>query len=296
MKKEYLKVGGMRIRIVNDNDPDIRELAEAAVINGRPVARGYVERDFNQYPANMFTPPSEMDLVPGSEWEDRIKDQEKYESSLQHIRMHALGGRKMPSLDQNGQGYCWAYSCGAAITLLRARAGLAYVRMNPHSTASIIKQGRDQGGWCGLSLDHVRQHGMATEEKWPRHAFRNWRDLYTEEMKAHMLQYRVIEDWFDVNAALYDQTMTFNHVASQLLVNNPIQVDFNWWSHSVCAMRLVVVERGSYGLLIWNSWGDEWESDGMVVLRGNKARPNGACGPRVVRAYDAIDMPAATAA
>jgi hypothetical protein len=71
-----------------------------------------------------------------------------------------------------------------------------------------------------------------------------------------------------------------------LLLNIPCAVDFNWWGHSVCAIRLVRVEAGSYGLGIDNSWTDSWETKGYGILRGQKAVPDGAIAVRTTVASE----------
>src|SRR5258708_7155661 len=57
------------------------------------------------------------------EIEDRIRQQEKDQDSLQHIRLQGDAGKPIPSRDQNGKGYCWAHSGTSAMLLARAAAG-----------------------------------------------------------------------------------------------------------------------------------------------------------------------------
>jgi hypothetical protein len=245
------------------------------------VGYGY---DPGQYVPSMYaTPPSEVPSVPESEWEARIQEQEEQQSSLEHIWRTADNGHVPLCLDQDGHGYCWAYSCGSALMLLRAKANQRFVRLNPHSTASIIKNGQDQGGWCGLSCQFVETAGMAPEGtgpgEWPVHS-RDYRLYDRPEVKAAMKSFLASESWMDLKQPAYDRKMTFAQVASVLLSQNtPCQVDFNWWGHSVCAMRVVKVEAGRFGLMILNSWAG-WGQNGMSVLTGSKMLPDGAVGVR----------------
>ena len=56
--------------------------------------RGLVPRDYSTEPQPMFAPPSEIKLIPRSEWSARIKEQDERESSLEHIfkRLKAANG------------------------------------------------------------------------------------------------------------------------------------------------------------------------------------------------------------
>lgn len=239
-------------------------------------AKGYVERDYDLYPEEMFA-PSDIPLIPRSEWDALIDEQEKNQSSLEHVYLRA----GFENLDQNGHGYCWAYSTGHCVMLLRALANQPLVRLNPHSVAAIIKRGADEGGWCGLSAKFLTEVGIATEEFWPRHS----RSLSNDkpESRANMALHKVSEHWMDLARREYDHELTFDQVASCLLQNIPVAVDFNWWSHSVCAVRLIRISAGSYGLRILNSW-KGWGRQGLGDLQGSKAIPNGAVALRVTNA------------
>lgn len=242
-------------------------------------ARGLVPRDYSQYPAGMFAPPSEMRRIPRSEWDARIDEQERLGSSLEHVRMTAANGSMMPALDQNGQGFCWAYSTGATVMLSRAAANQPHVRLSPHGVACKIKGFRDEGGWCGLSAKFARETGYPSVAAWPEKSMSRAND--NPATWADAARHKVTEDWVDLTRSVYDQNLTFDQVATCLLTGVPVAVDFNWWSHSVCAIRLVRVEAGSYGLKILNSWTDSWGDRGTGVLRGSRAVPDGAIATRV---------------
>jgi hypothetical protein len=241
-------------------------------------SRGAVPRDYNVQPVEMLAQPSEMALIPRSEWDARIDEQEAQKSSLEHIYLSGSGGGpRFINLDQNGNGYCWAYSTGHTMMLARLRDNAPLVRLNPHSVAAIIKGGRDEGGWCGLSAQFLGDVGIAPEGdgpgEWPLHSRNLSRD--TPSLRAEMAKYKSGETWIDLAVQAWQRNLTVDQVATCLLGNQPCAVDFNWWGHSVCAVRWVRVEAGSYGLLILNSWLN-WGRYGLSVLRGSKMIPDGA--------------------
>lgn len=251
-------------------------------------SRGYVERDLLADPPEMFAQPSTMDLIPKSEWDARIDEQEALQSSLAHMRLTANNGQEIMCLDQDGFGYCWSHSVTHTIIMDRMKQGLPYVPLSAFAPAAIIKGGKDEGGWCGLSAKFAREVGIPSQEFWPQGSANLKYDTAT--MRANAGLHKITEDYVDLAKPVYDQNLTFNQVATCLLLNIPVAVDFNWWSHSVCAIRLVRVEAGSYGLLILNSWylskGVEWGDHGTAILRGSKALPDGAVATRGTRASD----------
>lgn len=241
-------------------------------------ARGGVPRDFAVDPVDMFAGPETMKVIARSEWDDRIAAQEKEESSLEHVRLRGNGGNPIPSLDQNGKGYCWAHSVTNTLILQRAAANAPYVPLSAYAVACIIKGYRDEGGWCGLSAKFARERGVPSEEFWPARSMSRANDR--PETWENAALHKITEDWVDLAKPVYDNRLTFDQVATCLLLNVPVALDFNWWSHSVCGVRLVRVSAGNYGVKIWNSWADTWGDRGMGVLTGSKCLPDGAVATR----------------
>lgn len=239
---------------------------------------GHVPRDYEEDPQSMFASPTEIELVPTSEDDARYDEQEATKSSLEHIYLSGPNGEPaFVNLDQNGNGYCWAYSTGTAIMLDRLKQNLPPLRLNPHGPAAIIKGGRDEGGWCGLSAKWARENGYPVEGtgpgQWPLHS-RNLK-YDTPECRAEMAKHKVLEDWCDLSRQVYDQNLTERQLATCGFNNIPAPSDFNWWSHSVCQVRWVRIERGNWGPLILNSW-KGWGRYGLAVLQGSKRTANGA--------------------
>jgi hypothetical protein len=273
------------IPLINDETP-IDDLFNVKDEKGNLFGRGYVERDFNAYPHEMFAPPSTMPLIDPSEYDARIEEQERTQSSLEHIYLGGEGGKpRFVNLNQNGQGYCWSYSTGHTMMIARLRDNQPLVRLNPHASACIIKGGRDEGGWCGLSAQWSRQHGYAEEGtgegQWPLHGMSLRYD--TPALRANMSKHKVAEDWVDMAQPVYGQNLTQQQIATCLLSNQPCAVDYSWWGHSVCELRLVKVEAGSYGRLILNSWLN-WGRYGLAVIQGSRLNTMGAICSRVVKA------------
>jgi hypothetical protein len=246
------------------------------VLNPDTGFKGLVPRDYNLYPQEFMGSPDEMDVIPESEWDARFDEQEATESSLEHIYLRG-GQPAFTNLDQNGDGYCWAYSTGHALMLTRLRDNLPLVRLNPHATAAIIKGGRDEGGWCGLSGKWAAQNGYAEEGTGPGQWPLQSRDLRydTPALRQEMAKHKTTEEWRDLTKQDWNQTMKAKQLATCGFLNIPAPSDFNWWGHSVCQVRWVRIERGSWGPLILNSW-KNWGRYGLAVLRGSQATANNA--------------------
>lgn len=405
--------------LINDESP-MDDLVGAIGPDGAERMRGCVPRDYSVQPAETFAPPSDIQVIPESEWADRIKEQDEQKSSLEHIYLSGPGGAaRFVNLDQNGNGFClrkgarvlmangtlrrieevrhgdevishkyrrqrvirptsrlydgpmrsvtvgersltvtsehefydpradtwvtacdlepgstvlhnaqrrdlpegsltdshtsgaeevhclevagdhsfiaegfavhncWAYSTGHCTMLARLRDNMPMVRLNPHSVASIIKGGRDEGGWCGLSAKFLRENGIAPEGdgpgEWP--LFSRRISLDTPAMRTSMARFKTTEDWVDLTQPVYDQTLSRGQIGTALLSNQPTALDFAWWGHSVCGVRVVQVEPGSFGWLILNSW-KGWGRSGLGVIQGSKMGVMGAVSLRVIRAAD----------
>lgn len=245
---------------------------------------GMVPRDYDEYPEEMFAQPDQMQIIPKTEWDARYDEQEATESSLEHLYLRG-GQPAFVNLDQNGDGYCWQYSVGHSVMLTRLKMNMPHVRLNPHSSAAICMKGQDKGAWCGLGAQNVRDLGMDEEGtgpgQWPLHSRNLKHD--TPEARAIMAKYKITEDWVDLTKKVYDQNMTNLQIATCSFNNIPTPEDFNWWGHSVCGIRHVRIEAGSWGRLILNSW-KGWGRFGLGVLRGSQAIANGSVATRVVTA------------
>ena len=202
---------------------------------------------------------------------DRYKGQVFCAAVPNHTLITRRGGTTLISSN------CWAYSTGHCVMLKRLAAGLPYIRLNPHSAAAIIKGGRDEGGWAGLSAKFMRENGIAIEgeavDQWPLHSRNTRRD--TPQLRASMARFKIEEDWYDVSRREWDQKMTIDQIATQLMMNNPVAADFEWWGHSVALLRLVRIEAGSWGWLMLNSW-KGWGHYGLAVIRESEMMPMGA--------------------
>lgn len=261
--------------IIHDTTPN-------DILFPKEFGRGLVPRDYSVDPPEMFAPPSEIKLIPRSEWDARIDEQEQQKSSLEHIRDIGNNGQRIPSLNQTQSNFCWAHSSTGAVILRRAVMGLPYVPLSAYAVACLINNYANQGGWCGLSAKFIRENGAPSQKYWPQGSFSRSND--TPEMRASMAQHKITLDWVDLTQPLYQQNLTFDMLGSLLLQNVPCPVDYSWWSHSVLGIRLVRIEAGSYGVKIWNSWGDDFGTNGLAVLQGQRAIPDSALGVQSVTA------------
>lgn len=223
-------------------------------------------------------PPADIPLIPRSEWSARIKSMEASKSRLSDIRDRA----GIPSLNQNGQGYCWAYAVVIAMMLLRAKAGQPYVRLSAHAIGCKIKNFRDEGGWGALALDFAIEHGCPSVEAWPEQSMSRQND--TPATWADAAKYKPDEGFADLASAVYDRDLSFDQTMTLLLNRIPVVADFDHWGHAVCLCDPVEVSPGQYGVRLWNSWGDSWGTRGMGVLAGNKAIPSNAVAPTTINA------------
>lgn len=242
------------------------------VVGGVEMGRGLVARDHDDEPLGGFAAPFDLPVIPRSQWPALIAEQERTQSSLWHIRERGLNGQRIPSLNQGQTNYCWSHGPVSAMTLIRAFMGQPYVRLSATAVAAIIKGGRNQGGWGTEALRWIAAHGCPPVDLWPP----NDRSLRhdTPAMRTEAGKNKITE-WYDLRPRNFDQ------LATCLLLNIPVAVGYNWWSHEVCAIRLRQA-GGAYVVDIWNSWGDSYGTDGIGTLSESRATPDDAVAPRVV--------------
>lgn len=266
--------------IIDDDTPDDELFRED---QGWDETRGYgMVKDYDAEPAPMGDPHSSVVLIPRTEWDARLEEMTRTRSSLRDIRDRADGGRPMAFLDQMRYGYCWSHSTVHALMLARAVANLPFVQLSAYSVAATVKRGVNQGGWCGLSAEFVRERGAMPTSIWPQ-GNANYRQFDTPANWAEAARYKSTEEIYTIQRSQWDQRMTFDQAFSLLLQRVPLALDFMWWAHSVAGLFPVKVEAGSYGIGILNSHAN-YGDNGVAVLRGSRANPDGGIGIRVATA------------
>jgi hypothetical protein len=244
---------------------------------------GLVPRDYDRHPVGSVAgvEPFNIPLIPRNEWSSRIRDMVQSKSLLSDIVEIGDNGRDIDSLDQNGQGYCWAYSPAAAITACRARDGQPYVRLSAHAVACKIKGFRDEGGWNPLAVEYAIKHGYPSVEAWPEKSMSRSNDR--PETWANAANYKIVDGWMDLQPPVYDRNLTLDQLFTCLLLRIPCPTDHNWWGHSICTLDPVEIDSSlplndanRWGTRIWNSWRHSWGTRGKGILRGRKCIPDGA--------------------
>lgn len=232
---------------------------------------GLIARDFSTHPQGFMAEakPFDLPLIPVVEMKERLAEQTAKNSSLEPLV------KPRPILDQDGYGYCWGHSSTNVTMTVRAYNNQPYIPLSAFAVCSIIKNYRNQGGFCAQSLEFIAKVGVPSQALWPQGECR--RALDTPEMRTDAAK-NVVTEWMDLDD---DPDVAAHQLATCLLLNIPVATDFNWWGHSVETFRLLSWEP--FETLIKNSW-KGWGDNGVGKLSGRRAKPNGAIAPRVVRA------------
>lgn len=244
-------------------------------IDDSKYSRGRVPRDKILYPYGAVNAPFDESLrIPMSEWDDRIEEQERLGTSLEHI----LRRNKYKGKDQNGLPYCWIFACVGAIEAIRCREGLPYVELSAVSCGAKITGFRSRGGMGMEGMEFIPEHGIVPTSLWPECKLSRQYD--TPEAWKAAEQFKLVR-WMDVPDG------DIEAMGSCLLRNIPLTSGYDGWGHEVWMGRLLkkgnkYVPRGH------NSWGDDWGDDGWMTMDGSNRGmvwPNDCEAPMLV-AYD----------
>lgn len=203
-------------------------------------------------------------------------------ATLWHLRQYAANGQQMPTLDQNGQGYCWAYSVTRGVMYIRAMQNQPYKRLSAHAVGCKIKNFRDEGAWAGLSYKFIEENGVPSVEFWEEKSMSRGND--TPETWANAAGNKIAEGFFDPTKAVYDQSLTLRQELTLLCLGIPVAADRNRWGHSTLD-HTPIIKDGRVWPMGDNSWTDGWGDNGSYVFVGESmARTDGAVAIRSINA------------
>lgn len=235
------------------------------------MSQGLIPRDYAAEPLGEgYAGPMDFELIPRSEWPDRIADMERSKSRLTDLADFA----GLTVLNQNGTNYCWANSVVHCIEIGRIIQGEQFIRLSPASVAAPITGYRNVGGWPNKALEYIAKNGVVPESDWPCNAIDRKYDTEATRQKRALFQ---ADDWYDVPPRNFDALMTC------LLLRMPCAIALNWWGHAITAMSPHYA-NGKFGVIIDNSWGPQWSDHGRSVLSEAKATPDECLAVKVVTA------------
>lgn len=236
------------------------------------MSTGLIPRDYSKHPTGYqaFAPAfPDSELIPESEWADRLAEMRATKSGLLDLRQQNL--EVLKSLNQNGLGLCWAFSTTKAVMYCRALMNSVGLRLSAWYVAGMIKGWRDEGGWGAASLEFVVKNGVPAESYCPSYSSK----YATPDTAANAALHKV-ESWWDGSG---EPGLAQRQLVSTLLRGRPAVVDLNVMGHSMCAIDIGSLKP--LEIIYDNSWNQHGDPDGLYRGRGAYARPDGLVIPRV---------------
>lgn len=246
-------------------------------------ARGAVPRDYSVQPVEMMASADDVQLIPDNDMPGYYEKQEAEKSGLDQVIIRARARGRFKDRYQNGDPFCWSHSTTHGIMVAREVANQPPLTLSAYMLACLSDDRgyRNSGGWGALSAQTAETIGVCTDASWPEGSTK--RSLDTPTMRAEAKNNILTGFFADLGRPVWAQNIPFKAVLSCLLTGRPVVVDFNWWGHSVLAIKAVLLEAGAWGLMILNSWGLSWGNAGMGILRGRQATPDGSIVVNTVR-------------
>jgi len=221
----------------------------------------------------LFPLDNTIPLPPQSEWKKII---EECHGKQIFPFYHQARTNLFNPWDQDGLGYCWAWSLTACVMGTRAVEGQKPVLLAPVSLGYSVNW-RNAGNYMDKAIKDASKRGIAPQEYVPG----TWNRDYTKYKpgwEAEALKYRPYE-WWDVNTYGVDAERVIAQALAIFALGRPLYIGYNWWSHAVEGVGLIWDPSKPYNVvwLIQNS-----HNDGVIKLSGSRGIPSEAYGIRAI--------------
>lgn len=267
-----------------DRIPIIKRSLDEGFLRGMgDMSFGCVPRDYDVDPPQMGDSPAGIDTT--LDVIAYYKERMDQKATTIHRYLQGDIENGMPvftNLDQNGQGFCWAYDTAQMIMLDRMNRNFPTVRLSGHAVACKIKNFRDEGGWVGLSARFARGGdpnfpgigGYPSTDVWPEQSMSRKYD--TSDTWENAALHKSLEDWYDLGKREYDQTLAAKQIQTLSVTGCPVGGDYNKFSHSMAIADVGLLD-GVLHPVVLNSW-KGWGYHGLGLLYG--MWPDNACAIR----------------
>ena len=221
-------------------------------------SKGYMARNYDACPEGSLafaSPFPDDQLVPMSEVLDRIREKEKYEATPIHTHRRLVErGKVSPVLNQNGIGYCHAFSPTVMIRMLRAMQNLEDVELSASSIGGPVTNFTNSGAYIFNDLQHIARYGVCPvnyggEVIYPMTTTKNHWTPTAKQLASKS----ICEEY-------WEGTNRNDHQAlSCLLTDKPVCGGWNWWGHAVTLFWVTYHEASRTLYYIGeNSWSETW--------------------------------------
>lgn len=201
-----------------------------------------------------------LTVIPMEEWPDRISEQERNKSSLEHMWRDSPIG----VWNQGELLFCWVYSGVISLMLQREVMNLPYVELSPSSVGAPITGYRNVGGYIENALKGMMEGGVAPSSFVPVKTLRA--QDFKPGWRQEAAKYKVVQ------AA--DIPCDHEVQGSQLLLNRPMPVGHNWWAHSITHLRMIDLYPRQKKATDWSRYGrrclNQHGGTGIVQLEGSR--------------------------